>query len=104
MTRLIFNKGILNVIISEEEQLNIDNAKELVRKTRRMIIQNKASCLVIEIDTISKVNENAFRGPTYVVQSDVVSIDNKDASLQVWGGYRLADWVSMEARYSTLGE
>ena len=60
MTRLIFNKGILNVIISEEEQLNIDNAKELVRKTRRMIIQNKASCLVIEIDTISKVNENAL--------------------------------------------
>jgi len=52
----------------------------------------------------AKVNENAFRGPTYVVQSDVVSIDNKDASLQVWGGYRLADWVSMEARYSTLGE
>ena len=52
----------------------------------------------------AKVNENAFRGPTYVVQSDVVSIDDKDASLQVWGGYRLADWVSMEARYSTLGE
>ena len=52
----------------------------------------------------AKVNENAFRGPTYVAQSDVVSIDNKDASLQVWGGYRLADWVSMEARYSTLGE
>ena len=52
----------------------------------------------------AKVNENAFRGSTYVVQSDVVSIDNKDASLQVWGGYRLADWVSMEARYSTLGE
>ena len=52
----------------------------------------------------AKVNENAFRGPTYVVQSDVVSVDDKDASLQVWGGYRLADWVSMEARYSTLGE
>jgi len=52
----------------------------------------------------AKVNENAFRGPTYVVQSDVVSVDDKDASLQVWGGYRLADWFSMEARYSTLGE
>ena len=41
MTRLIFNKGILNVIISEEKQLNIDNAKDLVRKTSRMIKQSK---------------------------------------------------------------
>ena len=47
----------------------------------------------------SKIDEKAFRSAT-----DVVSIDDQDSSVQLWGGYRLADWVSVEGRYSTLGE
>jgi opacity protein-like surface antigen len=48
---------------------------------------------------LTEIDDKAFRSAT-----DVVSTDDKDSSVQLWGGYRLANWVSMEGRYSTLGE
>jgi opacity protein-like surface antigen len=48
---------------------------------------------------VTKIGGSPFNSTT-----DQVSSDAKDSSVQLWGGYRLADWVSMEGRYSTLGE
>jgi len=46
----------------------------------------------------AKLDDKAFR------DQQPLSVDDKDSSLQLWGGYRFTKWIAMEGRYATLGE
>ena len=60
MATLKFKEGILNVLISKEEKIDFKSAKNLIRKGRRMILQNEASGIVIDIDSASRINKSAL--------------------------------------------
>ena len=60
MTSLKTNDKGLNIIISNEKNINFDNAKYLIRKAKRIIQQNKARAVIIEIDHKSRVDKSAL--------------------------------------------
>ena len=60
MATLKFKEGILNVLISREEKIDFKSAQNLIRKGRRMILQNEATGIVIDIDTASRINKSAL--------------------------------------------
>jgi len=39
-----------------------------------------------------------------IVGGSGIELDDKDSSVQLYGGYKFANWVAIEGRYTTLGE
>ena len=60
MASLNFKYGVLNVLILKEDKISIDNAKKLIRKGRRMIHQNEATAIIIDVDSASRINKSAL--------------------------------------------
>ena len=60
MTRLLCNDNVLSVFISKNEKINIDSLKLLMGKGRRMIQQNNATSLVVQLEYTSKVNKDTL--------------------------------------------
>ncbi len=59
MIRYRFIDNVLNILISEEEKINLEEAKGLIKKGRRIIQQNNAENLVVELKKTNNIHENA---------------------------------------------
>lgn len=60
MIRLRISEETLNVLISKEEKLDLNKAKDLIRKGRRMILQSSAESLIIELKNANRINPPAM--------------------------------------------
>ncbi len=59
MIRFRFNDRKLNVLISKKEKIDFRNVKSLIKKGSRMVQQNGANAVIIEIDS-KNVDKKAF--------------------------------------------
>ena len=60
MTKLIINGYIVNVFISKNERINIGTLKLLLGKGRRMIQQNNATSVLIQLENASRIDKDAL--------------------------------------------
>tara|TARA_B100000809_G_scaffold241084_1_gene263975 strand:- start:6114 stop:6356 length:243 start_codon:yes stop_codon:yes gene_type:complete len=60
MIQLSFSEPIMKVIISKEERITFDIAKSIIRKSRRIIQQNKAKSVIVELEDTLGVNQSAL--------------------------------------------
>ena len=60
MTSLKCTESILNIYISNGEKISFNNVKIIVRKSRRMIQQNKATSVILELEGAPRINKNVL--------------------------------------------
>ncbi len=60
MTRLLCEEYELRVFISKKEKINIGTLKLLMGKARRMIQQNNATSVLIQLENASRVDNDAL--------------------------------------------
>jgi len=61
MTRISISDNTLRVLISKNERINFNKAKKIIRQGKRMILQNEANSIIVEIDNTSRVNSEALK-------------------------------------------
>jgi len=79
MINLICTDYTLRILISKNENITIDDGKRLISKAIRMVRQNKATSVIVEIKTIridksasdlfNKFSCNTFNFPVILINS-----------------------------------
>ena len=60
MTTLRYSETVLKVFISKEERITFKNAKNIIKKARRIIQQNSATSVLVEFENKPKIDKSAL--------------------------------------------
>jgi len=68
MIRLQINESKLVITLSDKKRIDLDKAKELLEKGRRMVSQNRVDKLVIEVKKPVKISNSALELMEYNIK------------------------------------
>ena len=60
MTTLRYSETVLKIFISKEEKITFNKAKYMIKKSRRMIQQNKATPVIIELEDSPRIDKSTL--------------------------------------------